>query len=89
MFKVSKQVLIDVTANARLSWVASTPAISTTIPTAAGPVATSESASPAGAVKSCWDCRSNDGRRSCTFRRIGEAPMVVAVTRSLGPRLRE
>jgi polyisoprenoid-binding protein YceI len=46
MFKVSKQVLIDVTANARLSWVASTPAISTTIPTAAGPVATSESASP-------------------------------------------
>ncbi len=42
MFKVSKQVLIDVTANARLSWVASTPAISTTIPT--GRVVTSESA---------------------------------------------
>jgi polyisoprenoid-binding protein YceI len=43
MFKVAKQVLVDVTANARLSWIASTPAISTTIPT--GPVATSESAS--------------------------------------------
>src|ERR1700677_1326261 len=33
MFKVSKQVLVDVTANARLSWVASTPAKATTIPT--------------------------------------------------------
>ena len=44
MFKVSKQVIVDVTANARLSWVASTPAISTTIPSAARPVATSESA---------------------------------------------
>jgi polyisoprenoid-binding protein YceI len=44
MFKVSKQVLVDVTANARLSWVGSTPATSTTIPTAR-PVATGESAS--------------------------------------------
>lgn len=35
IFKVSKQVLVDVTANARLSWVASTPARATTIPTAA------------------------------------------------------
>lgn len=43
MFKVSKQIIVDVTANARLSWVASTPALSTNIPT--GPVATSESAS--------------------------------------------
>jgi len=44
MFKVSKQVIVDVTANARLSWAASTPAISTTIPGAARSVATSESA---------------------------------------------
>src|ERR1700761_8762721 len=45
MFKVSKQVIIDVTANARLSWAASTPAKSTTTPAAARPVAAVESAS--------------------------------------------
>jgi polyisoprenoid-binding protein YceI len=45
MFKVSKQVLVDVTANARLSWIASTPATSTTTPGAARPMATRESAS--------------------------------------------
>ncbi len=45
MFKVSKQVLIDVKANARLSWIKSTPAIPATIPSAARPIATSEAAS--------------------------------------------
>lgn len=45
MFKVSKQVLVDVTANARLSWVASTPAISTSAPGAARPMVTGESSS--------------------------------------------
>jgi polyisoprenoid-binding protein YceI len=45
MFKVSKQVLVDVTANARLSWVASTSAISAAMPTAVPPLAASGSAS--------------------------------------------
>jgi polyisoprenoid-binding protein YceI len=44
MFKVSKQVLVDVTANARLSWIASTP-ISAAMPTAMHLLAASGSAS--------------------------------------------
>jgi polyisoprenoid-binding protein YceI len=44
MFKVSKQVIVDVTANARLSWIASTP-ISAAMPNAMHLLAASGSAS--------------------------------------------